>query len=217
MNYDIVEDYGPLLVDGAIVTVTIVLSAIVCATVLGTGIALMRLSHFRVLRGFAAAYVWFFRGIPSLLALFFAYYALPQFDIRLSAFQAGLLAMSITSAAFKSEIIRAGIQTIDPRQMEAAKAIGMGPLRRAVRVGVPHVLRAVLPPYVSNSVIIMKESAQLSVITVPELMLQAQKAYNATYSPAETLGVAALLYLAMTSVLMAVQQFVERKMRVGSR
>lgn len=217
MDLSILESYGPLFLKGALVTLTIVFSAIVCATVLGTLIAIMRVSHIRVISTFAAVYVWFFRGIPSLLALFFFYYAMPQFGIYLNAFTAALIAMTVTSAAFISEIIRAGISTVDKRQLEAAEAIGMGPLRRITRVVVPQVVRTSTPPYISNTVIMMKESAQVSVITVPDLMLQAQKAYNATYSPLETLGAAAVLYLLMTSVLMGVQQIVERRMRIDVR
>ena len=217
MNSSIIEDYGSLFIQGALVTLAIVFSAIVCATILGTVIAVMRTSHVRILSGTAAVYVWFFRGIPSLLALFFFYYATPSLGLTLTAFQAGLCAMTLTSAAFISEIIRSGLESVDKAELEAAEAIGMSPLRRAVRVTFPQVVRTVTPPYISNTVIIMKESAQVSVITVPDLMFQAQKAYNATYSPLETLGVAAVLYLAMTSILMLVQQAVERRMRIRTR
>lgn len=217
MKVDILASYGPLFLQGALVTLGIVFSAIVCATLLGTLIAVMRTSHNRVLSAVAAVYVWFFRGIPSLLALFFFYYATPSLGLTLTAFQAGLCAMTITSAAFISEIVRSGLQSVDKAQLEAAEAVGMSPLRRTLRVTIPQVVRTITPPYISNAVIIMKESAQVSVITVPDLMFQAQKAYNATYSPLETLGVAAVLYLAMTSILMLVQQAVERRMRVRTR
>lgn len=217
MDPSIIQSYGPFFLEGALVTLGIVFSAIACATVLGTIIAVMRTSHNRVLSAIAAVYVWFFRGIPSLLALFFFYYATPQLGLTLTAFQAGLTAMSLTSAAFISEIVRSGLQSVDKQQLEAAEALGMSPIRRTLRVTIPQVVRTITPPYISNTVIIMKESAQVSVITVPDLMFQASKAYNATYSPLETLGVAAVLYLAMTSILMLVQQVVERKMRIRTR
>lgn len=203
-------EYLPFLLQGAWTTLTIVLAAIVCATVLGFVLAYMRRSHSRALRGIAATYVWIFRGMPLLLTLFFLYYTQP-FGLTLNAFTAGLLAMSLNSASFFSEIIRAGLQAVDKGHLEAAESIGMNPVQKFLRVTLPEGVRLMTPPYINNCVIMLKESAQVSVITVPDLMLQTQGAYNSTYNVAETLGVAAVLYLALTSLLMALQMVLERR------
>jgi len=214
MNWDIIDNYGPIYLSGALTTLKISLSVIFCATVLGYFIALMRLSSLRILRAVCFVYVWVFRGVPIMLVLFWFYYATP-FGLNLTAFVAALCACSMASAAFKSEIIRAGLMSVDKGQLEAADAVGMNPFQRMVRITIPQAIRLIIPPYINNSVIILKESAQVSIITVPDLMLGAQRAYNSTFSVAETLGVAGVLYLTMTSGIMLFQAFIEKKLRMN--
>lgn len=201
--------YLPLFLRGAGTTLLIVLSAIVCATLLGYIIALMRLSRSKLLRAAAMTWVWIFRGIPLLLLLFFFYYSRP-FGITLGAFTAGLIALTFNSSSFFSEIIRSGLQAVPKGQLEAADSVGMNPIQKFFRVTAPVSIRIMTPPYINNCVILLKESAQVSIITVPDLMLQGQKAFNATYNVTETLGVVGLIYLTMTSGLMAVQVLIEK-------
>lgn len=212
-NYEtgsVAKEYLPFFLEGAKTTLTIVAAAIVCATLLGYLLAVARRSRFAPLRVFAAAYVWFFRGLPLMLALFFFYYTQP-FGLVFDAFTAGLIAMSLNSASFFSEIIRAGLAAVHPGHLEAADSIGMNPVQKFRRVVVPEAVRLMTPPYINNCVIMLKESAQVSVITVPDLMLAGQKAYNATYNVTETLGVVAALYMALTSLLMGLQVIIERR------
>ena len=206
----VADQYLPLFLAGARTTLTIVLAAIVCASLLGYVVAMMRLSRLKPLRVVAAVYVWFFRGLPLMLSLFFFYYTQP-FGWTFSAFTAGLIAMSLNSASFFSEIIRAGLQAVDKGHLEAAESIGMNPVQKFFRVTAPEGVRLMTPPYINNCIIMLKESAQVSVITVPDLMLQGQKAYNATYNVLETFGVVAAMYLAMTSLLMLLQITVEKR------
>lgn len=213
MDWDIVSNYLPLYLEGALTTFRISLLAILCATVLGYFIALMRLSSIALLRGIAFAYVWVLRGTPLMLTLFWLYYATP-FDLKLTAFVAGLAAMTINSASFKSEIIRAGLMSVDKGQLEAADSVGMNPLQKMIRITIPQAVRLITPPYINNCVIMLKESAQVSIITVPDLMLAAQRAYNSTYSVAETLGVAGAIYLTMTSSIMLLQTLIEKRLRI---
>jgi His/Glu/Gln/Arg/opine family amino acid ABC transporter permease subunit len=206
----VVAEYLPFFLEGAGTTLAIVLAAIVCATVLGYVVATLRLSQIKPLRWLAAGYVWFFRGLPLMLSLFFFYYTKP-FGLTLDAFTAGLIAMSLNSASFFSEIIRAGLKSVNPGHLEAADSVGMNPVQKFLRVTAPEGIRLMTPPYINNCIIMLKESAQISVITVPDLMLQGQKAYNSTYNVMETLGVVAALYLAMTSLLMVLQIIIEKK------
>ena len=118
--------------------------------------------------------------------------------------------MSLNSAAYKAEIIRSGMMAINKGQVEAAEAIGMTPIQIMFRIKIPQMVRLIIPPYINNSVVLLKESAQISVITVPDLMLNAQTQYSSTYLPYETLGVAAILYLVMTSSLMLLQSWTEK-------
>jgi His/Glu/Gln/Arg/opine family amino acid ABC transporter permease subunit len=213
MDWSIVSNYFNLYLEGALTTFRISLLAILCSTVLGYFIALMRLSSVSAVRGVAFVYVWILRGTPLMLTLFWLYYATP-FGLTLTAFTAGLAAMTINSASFKSEIIRAGLMSVDKGQLEAADSVGMNPVQKMLRVTIPQSIRLITPPYINNCVIMLKESAQVSIITVPDLMLAAQRAYNSTYSVAETLGVAGAIYLTMTSGIMLFQYFIEKRLRM---
>jgi polar amino acid transport system permease protein len=168
------------------------------------------LSRIRVVRYVAAAYVWFFRGLPLLLLLFFFYYTRPL-GLTLDAFTAGLIAMSLNSSSFFAEIIRAGLQAVQKGHLEAAESVGMNPVQKFFRVTIPEGVRLMTPPYINNCVIMLKESAQVSIITVPDLMLEGQRAFNSTYNVVETLGVVGVIYLVLTSSLMALQLVIEKR------
>ncbi|MDN3954818.1 amino acid ABC transporter permease [Sporolactobacillus laevolacticus] len=213
MDFLIIKQGIPLLLHGALISLEISLLAILFGTILGFLLTLMRLSHSNVLKGVSVTYVWAIRGLPVLILLFLIYYTTP-FGIRLSSFVAGVLGLTINAAAFKAEIIRSGMLAVPKGQIEAAEAIGMNPLRVMFHVRIPQAVRIIIPPYISNCIAILKESAMVSVITVPDLMMNAQSLYSSTYKPLETLGVAAVLYLVMTSVIMLIQIFAEKKLQI---
>ncbi|GAA4849342.1 cystine ABC transporter permease [Paenibacillus vulneris] len=214
MNLEKVMQVLPFLLEGAVVTFEISILAIIIGTLLGFLLAALRLSNNKLVQLFAIVYIWVFRGVPILMVLVFIYYT-PPFGITLSAFAAGLLGLSLNAAAYKAEIIRTGMLAIPKGQIEAAEAIGMTPWQILIRIRIPQIIRFIIPTYISNSVALLKESAQVSVITVPDLMLNAQSQFSSTYMPLETLGVAAVLYLIMTSVLMSLQIYSERKLKLN--
>jgi His/Glu/Gln/Arg/opine family amino acid ABC transporter permease subunit len=215
LNGDVIKNGLPFLLEGAVVTFEISILAILIGTALGFVLSMMRLSHIGIVQKIAFIYIWLFRGLPLLIILFLFYYAAPSLGLTLTAFQAGLLGMSLNAAAYKAEIIRSGMLAVQKGQIEAAEAIGMNPFQIMFRIRIPQVIRLIIPPYINNSVVLLKESAQVSVITVPDLMLNAQSQYSSTYLPLETLGVAAVLYLIMTSALMLVQTWSERKLKIA--
>jgi His/Glu/Gln/Arg/opine family amino acid ABC transporter permease subunit len=215
MDWEVVFNNLPLMLKGAGVTLEISLLTIIIGTLIGFLLCMMRLSQNVILEKIAFIYIWLFRGTPLLVVLFLFYYAAP-FGLKLSAFQAGLLAMSLNAAAYKAEIIRSGMIAVHKGQIEAAEAVGMTPFQIMLCIRIPQAIRLIIPPYINNSVLLLKESAQVSVITVSDLMLYAQSLYSTTYLPMETLGVAAVMYLAMTSALMLFQTWVEKKLKVSN-
>ncbi|MCM3714427.1 amino acid ABC transporter permease [Halalkalibacter oceani] len=217
IQWDMVITYLPALLKGALVTIEVSLLTLVIATIAGTFMALMRMSNNRFIRTFAFIYVWIMRGTPLLLILFFVYYAFPSWGITLPAFAAAVLAMSLNSTAYKCEIIRSGISAIPKGQTESAIAIGMSYWQVFRRIILPQATRIVLPPYMSNAILLVKNSALVSVITVSDLMLNSQQIYSATYRPVEILGTAGVLYLIMTSCLMLFQNWAEKKLSYYSR
>lgn len=214
MDLAVIKQGIPLLLHGALISLEISLLAILFGTMLGFFLTLMRLSHSAILRGISATYVWAIRGLPVLILLFLIYYTTP-FGVRLSSFVAGVLGLTINAAAFKAEIIRSGMMAVPNGQIEAAEAIGMTPRQVMFHVRIPQTVRIIIPPYISNAIAILKESAMVSVITVPDLMMNAQTLYSSTYKPLETLGLAAVLYLVMTSIIMIFQIFFEKKLLIN--
>lgn len=213
MDWDLISTNLPIFLEGMRVTVQVIGMSIILSTLIGYIVAVARRSRFRFLRWVSATYVWIFRGLPLLIGLFFFYYALPQWGLELSAMQAAVGAMTLNSAAFFSEIIRSGLAAVPRGHIEAGIATGMNPVQIGLRIIFPETIRLMLPPYINNCVIMLKESAQVAMITVPDLMFEANRSYNSTYSPMETLGLAAVMYLVVSSALMLVQMVVERRLR----
>ncbi|MEH7415759.1 amino acid ABC transporter permease [Neobacillus drentensis] len=214
MNNSIIVNGLPLLLEGASITLLITVVSLILGTLLGFVLCLMRMSSNKALSFISFFYIWIFRGIPLLILLFLFYYTTP-FHIRLTAIQAALIALTLNVAAYKAEYIRSGMLAIKKGQIEAAEAIGLTPLQVMMRIKIPQVIRIIIPPYISNSTSFLKQSAQVSVITVPDLMMNAKNLYSSTYSPMETLGVAAILYLIMTSLLMLLQTWSEKKLNIA--
>ncbi|WP_240414290.1 amino acid ABC transporter permease [Paenibacillus periandrae] len=217
IKWDVIVTYFPALLEGALITLEVSLLTMVIATIAGTFLALMRISSNRAMRTISTVYMWIMRGTPLLLVLFFVYYAFPSWGIRLPAFAAAILAMSMNSAAYKGEIIRSGIQAIPRGQIESAMAIGMSYGQTMRRIILPQAVRIIIPPYINNSILLIKNSALVSSITVTDLMLNSQQIYSATYRPVEILGTAGVLYLTMTSLLMWFQMWAEKKLSYYNR
>lgn len=202
--------YLPILLKAALLTIFLAVATQFLGTVLGLPLALGRDSRHAVLRSASFIYIWIFRGTPVLLHLFFVYYAAPMFGLRLEALPAAIVALSMSSAAYNAEIIRAGIRAVHHGQVEAAQAVGMTYPRILRHIILPQATRIVLPPYMGNFISHTKNTSLASVITVPELMLSAQTIYSSTYRAVETLTIAGAIYLAMTTVLTLIQLYIER-------
>lgn len=214
MSFDIetMFTYLPVLLEGAFVTIEISVITLVISTIAGLLLALLRISENKILRFIAASYVWVFRGIPQLLVLFFVYYAFPSLGLKMPAFIAAIIGLSITATAYKCEIFRSGIQAIPKGQIESSIAIGMNYSLIMRRIIIPQAIRIVIPPYINNAILLLKNSSLVAVITVADLMLVSQQIYSATYKPVEILGLAGVLYLTMTSILMLFQMWTEKKL-----
>lgn len=214
MNWTLLWNYLPYLLHAAGITLLISAISIAGGTVLAGILAVMRVSSWRVLRFLVAAYVWLIRGTPLLLQIIIVYYWLPAFGIRLPAMVAGAVVLGINASAYYTEIFRGAIETVPVGQTEAALACGMSPLLTMRRIILPQAARAALPAYIGQSIGALKSSSLVSVISVQDLMFTSQSIYSSTYRIAETVGVAGVLYLLMTSLLQLIQLWVERRVFV---
>ncbi len=176
----------------------------------------------------ASVYVWFFRGTPLLLQLFFWYFAMPQLApsdfgagplqfhhdwLILSPFQAALVGLSINEGAYMAEIVRAGIESIESGQMDAAKALGMTNLQAMRLVILPQAMRVIVPPTGNEFISMLKNSSLASVISYPELLFVVRGQYARNFKVLELVTVAGIWYLFFTSVFSVMQAELEARLR----
>lgn len=217
MDLDFFNLILPFLLEGAKVTILLTVLALTFGTIIGLVSALMRLSRFRILRGISWFYTWVIRGTPLLVQLFIWYYGFPSIGIELSAFVAGVCALSLCEGAYISEIFRAGIQSIDKGQKEAALSLGMTGGQSMKRIVLPQAFKMILPPFGNECITSMKDTALVSSITLVELMRQAQLLDATHFRSMEIYLSAGLIYLVMTSVIMLGIYFLEKKFQIKAQ
>ncbi len=210
MDWDVVWESVPLIWKGAGATVSMFAWALVIGTAGALALALMRLSAAKPLRWFAMGFGWLFRGIPLLILLFFAFFALPELGILLSPFLAAIVGFSLWTAAYQAEVIRSGIIAVPPGQSEASEALGMTKAHYMRRIILPQGLRIMVPPYTGNAITLLKQTSLATLVTVPEMTLLTQRIFSNNFKFVEPIFVLGMIYLAMTSVLLILSVAVER-------
>ena len=218
----------PAIIDGIVNTVVMAVAAMALGIALGAIVAVMRLSPNPVLRWTASGYVWLFRGTPVILqlllwfnlALVFPVIGIPGLwsgravDI-MTPFLSALLGLGINQGAYTSEVMRAGMLSVDQGQYEAAQAIGMSRLRALRRIILPQAMRVVIPPLGNEFIGMIKITSLASVIQYPEVLHSAENIYYANSRVIELLIVAGVWYLAVVSVLTPLQMLLERRFARG--
>ncbi|RVU20064.1 amino acid ABC transporter permease [Methylobacterium oryzihabitans] len=191
----------PGLFAAALVNARLAAIIILIAIVGGTALTLLRTLKIVWLNRAIGVLISFIRGTPLLIQIFLCYYVLPAIGLDLSPEAAGVLAISLNSSIFITEMMRGGLESFDPGQIEAATALSLP--RRAIwqTVILPQLFRRILPVLVNEMTIVVKGTALLSVITVVDVLRTAQQIASATYRPFETLAGAALVFLAMNLVV----------------
>lgn len=211
MDFQKVVTAMPALLSGAGLTIFLTLGSVLVGIILGLLLALGRLSKNNLLDSFSKFYIWFFRGTPLLLQIFFIYYALPSFTpVSIPALPAAFIALSLNSGAYLAEIIRAAIQSIDKGQMEASKALGMSYSQAMSRIVIPQSYRRLIPPVGNELIALLKDSSLVSVIAMTELMRTTSLLANSSGNAVYYLPCAAL-YLAMTSLFTFVFSKLEKR------
>ncbi len=188
--------------------------SILIGSVVGLAACFARLSRFMLLRLLARSYQELFRCTPLLVQILWAYYALPMLlGFTISNTTAGLLILSLYVGAFYGEIFRGGILAVDKGQSEAAQAIGMTPVQVMTNVVLPQAFKKMLPAYINQSVIQVKNTSLLYAISVAELTYMTAMVNSATYRPLEAYTLTALLYFALLFPLTQIADHFERRMR----
>ena len=200
------------LLQGALIAVQITALAMVAGLLLGLVLALMRLSRFKAVSGLAWGYIWLVRGTPLLLQLVFIFDALPRVGIRLDSITTAVVGFALNEAAFAAEFIRGGILAVNKSQSVAAASLGMGPLLTLRRIVLPQAMRAILPQIANGTIAMLKGTSLASIIFVNELTFRAQQIVATNFAFFTVFAAAAILYLAMTTVIALVQLMLERRM-----
>ncbi|RWC37792.1 MAG: amino acid ABC transporter permease [Mesorhizobium sp.] len=204
-NWDILA-YGLLI--------TLKYTIYTCAIGLAIGLlmAQLELSPWRILRWTGRIWVEFFRNIPLLVLLMWIYHAPPIFfQIQIGKEIAGILGLGFYASGFYAEILRAGVQSIDRGQTDAAIALGMGYVQRMKRIILPQALRRMVPPLVGQTIMQLKNTTLLSVLTIPDLLYQAGYIASFTYRPMEVYTVIGAIFIAILVPLSALSRRFERK------
>ncbi len=194
-NFDQIWASLPFLLGGLPITLSLTAIAGLIGIGIGLLLALMKISKNKILRGTALVYIDAFRGTPLLLQIMFFYYAVP---FKINAFTAAIIALSLNSAAYVAEILRAGIESIAKGQMEAALSVGMTYGQAMRYIILPQTIKRVIPPTTNNIVALMKDTSLVMVIGLSELTYKAKQIGAATANFFTPLILAAILYLIFT-------------------
>jgi ABC-type amino acid transport system permease subunit len=173
-----------------------------------------RISRNRIVNGLSTIYVEAFRGTPLLVQIFLVYSGLPSLGIFLDPLSAGLIALSMNTAAYQAEIFRGGVQSIPKGQMEAARSMGLTYNQSMLKVIIPQALRNSLPSYTNEFITMIKDSSLVYSIGVVELILAARNVIGITFQPFVVLIFIALLYFLVTFSTSRIMRYVERRFAI---
>ncbi|MFQ3187378.1 ABC transporter permease [Marinomonas primoryensis] len=218
MDFSVVVEYFPRLLEGAWVSLQLVLLSIVLGGIFALPIALARISPVAWIRAIPFAYIFFFRGTPLLVQIFLVYYGASQFDavresifwpILKEPFWCAIIAFTLNTSAYTAEIFRGAIQAIPQGEVEACKVVGMSKVQMYRRILLPRAFGIVLPAYGNEIILMLKGSALASTITILDLTGMARTIIARTYTPMEIFLAAGGIYLVISIVIIAIFRQIE--------
>lgn len=207
------REYWPLMLSGLATTAWICAAANALGIAVGLVVALLGMLPVPPIRWAARGYIEVMRGLPILILLFLLYYGGPSFGLRLSASSVGVLGLGFYGGGYFAEIFRSGFQSIPRGQIEAARMVGLSGGQIVRRIKLPQMLMLIVPPMVNQVIILVKESAILSIITVAEITKNTTQIVNETYAVVEPYLAAALLYWLLIEGVARVGRLIEKKIR----
>ena len=215
--------YGELLLRAMGQTLLLALSGLFFACIIGLIVGMMSVLKNRVCRVIAAVFVDVIRGVPMIVLAYFVFFGVPYLfnnilrigGVTLTALQAGTICLALNCGAYMAEIIRAGIESVDRGQMEAARSLGMPYWRSMQRVVLPQAIRTMIPSIINQFIITLKDTSILSVIGFPELVNTAQNVVANTFMSFQTWAIVAVMYLIVITALSRFAKMLERRMNRG--
>jgi polar amino acid transport system permease protein len=238
LQWNVIRHYlfQRLILGGVVVTLELTVLAMMIGVVFGIVLAVMRISPNPVVSWVSWVYIWFFRGTPVLVQIFFwfnlnlvlphitlgiagtpFFWRGPGTNTLITSFMAAVLGLGLNEAAYMAEIVRAGIISVEQGQTEAAQALGMNRLLVMRRIVLPQAMRVIIPPTGNETISMLKTSSLAFVAAVPELFTRGEQIANTTFNVIELIFVVSIYYLAITSILTVGQFYVERYFARGSQ
>lgn len=210
--FELFIEHFPSFMEAMGKTVQITLFSLLFGLILGIVFGLMKVSHNKFLQSLSNLYIWIIRGTPLLVQIYFIYFGLPMATgISLTEWQAGIITMSLNAGAYIAEIVRGGIESIDPGQMEAARSLGLPYNKAMMKVVLPQALRTMLPSLINQFIITLKDTSLLSVIGVRELTMNGKIITANNMETIRMWGIVAIYYLIVISILTLIADKVEAK------
>ena len=219
----IITVYGGLLLFAMGRTLLLALLGLFFACIIGLIFGIMSVVHVRACNVISQIFVDVIRGVPMIVLAFFVYFGVPYlfntiiggFSITLTALQAGTICLALNCGAYMSEIIRAGIQSVDVGQMEAARSLGLTYAMAMRRVILPQAIRTMIPSIINQFIITLKDTSILSVIGFPELVNTAKNVQANTFMSFQTWAIVGVMYLIVITILSRSAKMMERRLNVG--
>ena len=222
MDFSFLSDYYMYFIDGIKLTLFISLISVFLGTLFGIVLYAMKKIKFTILKinifkVLSSTYIEVVRGTPLYLQIMIVYYGADQiFNLDMPAIASGILAISLNSAAYVSELIRAGIEAVDKGQLEAARSLGMNYSKAMFLVIIPQAIKNILPAIGNEFIAVIKESSMASTIGVAELMYVANKVTGRIFRSFEPLIISAICYFVLTYTLGRVIKYIERRMNTDA-
>ena len=219
----IINDYGTLLLEAMGQTLLLALCGLFFACILGLIFGLLSVLKSRVCNIISTIFVDVIRGVPMIVLAYFIFFGIPYLlntiigigGITLSALQAGTIALALNCGAYMAEIIRAGIQSVDKGQMEAARSLGLPYWKAMRKVVLPQAIRTMIPSIINQFIITLKDTSILSIIGFPELVNTAKNVVANTFNAFAVWGIVAIMYLIVITILSRFAKIMERRLNRG--
>ncbi|MDO4608967.1 MAG: amino acid ABC transporter permease [Clostridia bacterium] len=219
----IINGYGLLLLESMGQTLLLALCGLFFACIIGLIFGMLSVLKNPVCRGISTTFVYVIRGVPMIVLAYFIFFGVPYFfnnflgiDAQLTALQAGTICLALNCGAYMAEIIRAGIQSVDKGQMEAARSLGLPYWRAMCRVVLPQAIKTMIPSIINQFIITLKDTSILSVIGFPELVNSTKNVVANTFMVFQAWTIAAVMYLVVITLLSVLAKRLERRLDNGN-
>jgi His/Glu/Gln/Arg/opine family amino acid ABC transporter permease subunit len=219
---NILSVYGSMLLQAMGQSLVMAFFGLIFACIVGLIFGILSVMHNRVCRAVATVFVYAIRGVPMIVLAFFVFFGVPFFannilggELMLTALQAGIICLALNCGAYMAEIIRAGIQSVDKGQMEAARSLGLPYWRAMQRIILPQAIRTMIPSIINQFIITLKDTSILSVIGFPELVNSAKNVIAITFNSFAVWAIVAVMYIIVITALSVAAKRVERRLSRG--